>query len=68
MNPFIETLLRAKHDPKFKKLSEFIVVIKHRGAPDDKKEINGSDITEVKKNGFYVEDTFIPSHRIIELK
>ena len=68
MNPFIETLLRAKHDPNFRKLSNFVVVIKHRGAPGDKKEIPGSEITEVKKNGFYVESTFIPAHRIIELK
>ena len=68
MNPFIETLLRAKHDPGFKNLSNFVVVIKHRGAPDDKKEISGNEITDVKKNGFYFQDTFIPAYRIIELK
>jgi uncharacterized protein (UPF0248 family) len=68
MNRFITILLRAQHDSGFKKLSDFIVVIKHRGAPGDRKEINGSEITDVKKNGFYLIDTFIPAHRIIELK
>ena len=68
MNRFIEVLLRAKYDPNFKKLTDIIIVIKHRGTVGDIKEIDGNDVTDVKKNGFYFSDTFIPSHRIIELK
>jgi uncharacterized protein (UPF0248 family) len=69
----IETLLRAEHDPEFKKLKDFIIVIKHRGAPEDKKEIDGEMVTHVQKDGFWYvnrfeEKTFIPAHRILELR
>ncbi len=69
----IETLLRARWDSKFKKLENFIVVIRHGGAPDNKREINGSSIVKIQKDGFWYknrfgEEIFIPAHRIIKLK
>ena len=69
----IQTLLRAMHDPEYRKLKDFIVVVKHRGAPKDKKEIDGERILRVQKDGFWYknrfnEETFIPAHRMIKLK
>jgi uncharacterized protein (UPF0248 family) len=69
----IEILIRAEHDSSFKKLSDFIVVILHRGAPNDEREIDGERIKTVQKDGFWYtnehnEEIFIPSHRIIKLK
>ncbi len=65
----IDTLLRAKYDKKFYKLSDLIIVIRHRGLPNDIKEIDGSEIKEVYKDHFTLNDnTHIPSHRIIEIR
>ena len=47
------------------------VVILHRGAPEDRKVILGSSITQVKKSHFYYKDggkgSFIPLHRVLEI-
>ncbi len=49
------------------------VVILHRGAPDDRKRINGDQITEIKKDHFsYInfetkEEVYIPMHRVLEI-
>lgn len=67
MNPHIEKLLRSKYDRTQKPLESLVVVIKHRGAERDEKTIDGRDIREVKKNGFFIDDTFIPAHRIKEV-
>jgi uncharacterized protein (UPF0248 family) len=69
----IEILLRAVYDAEFPKPKDFIIVIEHRGAPEDKKEIDGSRVTKVQKDGFYYmnkfgEETFIPAHRMLEIK
>ena len=69
----INQLLRAMHDPNYKKLKDFVVVVLHRGAPNDRREIDGSLIISVKKDGFWYrnfqgEEVFIPAHRIIELR
>ncbi|MDD5181993.1 MAG: RNA repair domain-containing protein [Candidatus Nanoarchaeia archaeon] len=69
----IDTLLRAVYDENFAKLKDFIVVIRHRGAENDRKEIDGERITKVQKDGFFYlnrheEKIFIPAHRILELK
>ncbi len=69
----IEILQRAVWDPNFKKLKNFIIVIKHRGAPGDKREILGERINKIQKDGFWYvnefdEEIFIPAHRIIEIK
>lgn len=69
----IDILLRAVYDAKFTKLKDMIVVILHRGAVNDRKEIDGERITKVQKDGFfylnrYDETIFIPAHRIRELK
>lgn len=69
----IQTLLRARYDPKYLKLSDLIVIIRHRGAPNDRKEIDGERIVSVKKDGFWYENEFgkkifIPAHRIIEIR
>jgi len=47
------------------------VVIRHRGAPGDRKVVQGSDITEVRKGCFsYVAgtETTILMHRILEVR
>lgn len=50
------------------------VLILHRGAPDDRKIVPGSQITQVKKSYFYYKDgkegnaeKFIPLHRVLEI-
>ena len=68
----IEILQRAEHDPEFKKWKDFIIVILHRGAPDDRKEIDGERIKKTQKDGFWYinrfnEETFIPAHRILKI-
>jgi uncharacterized protein (UPF0248 family) len=73
MKQELATLIRAAHDPEFKRLSDFIVVILHRGAPGDRREIDGVRIKTVQKDGFWYinefnEEVFIPGHRILELK
>ena len=69
----IEKLMRAKWDPKYKKLSDFKIVVRHHGAPNDMKIILGKSITKIQKDGFWYinnlgDEIFIPAHRIIELK
>jgi len=54
------------------KLGGCDVVILHRGAPQDRKIIKGSDITEVKRHNFYYrevdgEEVYIPNHRVLEI-
>ena len=48
------------------------IVILHRGAPDDKKVIKGSQLTEVKRGYFSFEaggrETTIPNHRVLEIR
>jgi uncharacterized protein (UPF0248 family) len=48
------------------------ILIIHRGAPGDIKEIAGSSITEVKRSYVTVrgspQDTVIPLHRIVEVR
>jgi uncharacterized protein (UPF0248 family) len=61
-------LLRAKHDPEFAKLSDLEIVIRHRGAPEDKKLVSGGRIARVSRRGFWIEETFIPAHRILEVR
>jgi len=55
-----------------KKIRDAEVVIVHRGAPDDRKTIQGKDITHVGKHYFYYisgkHEVCIPLHRILEVK
>lgn len=48
------------------------VTILHRGAPGNKKTIQGKSITEVKRSYFLYEknnsETFIPYRRVLEVK
>lgn len=69
----IEVLLRAVYDAGFAKLKDFIVVILHRGAENDRKEIDGERITKVQKDKFFYLNRHgieisIPAHRILELR
>lgn len=68
----IEYLIRSKHDPNYKPLNYWMVIIRHHGAPGDEKTIRGEQITEVDRTGFYYksdgEETFIPFYRIIRLE
>lgn len=65
----IDTLLRAKYDKNFTKLEKFIIIIRNRGSPDNIKKIRGSEIEEITKGHFTLKDgTYIPAHRIIEIK
>lgn len=64
-----QTLNRLKWGHR---LPEATVVILHRGAPEDRKTVLGSSITEVKKGYFlYVQDgeeIHIPNHRVLEIR
>jgi|GEM_PF-5891515 len=68
----IEYLIRSKHDPGFTPLKEWLVVIRHYGAPNDEKKIRGERITNVNRTGFYYksgrEEIFIPYYRILRLE
>ena len=65
----IDTLLRAKYDKNFPKPDKFIIIIKNRGSPNNIKKINGSEIKEITKGHFTLKDgTYIPAHRIVEIK
>ncbi len=68
----IEYLIRSVHDPSFIPLSKWIIVIRHRGAPNDEKKIKGSKVTKVDRRGIYYEsvegEIFIPFRRIIRLE
>ncbi len=49
------------------------IVIRHRGAPDNKKTIAGKKVTEVKKSYFYYKgkggkEVCIPLHRVLEVR
>lgn len=71
----IHKLIRLFYDGK---LSDFVVLIRHRIEGEEKmKEINGSSIICVRRNGFYYRENkvkkgeeliFIPSHRIVEVR
>lgn len=53
-------------------LKDCLVLIIHRGAPNDEKLIDGASITQVKKSGFFYreagKEVFIPAHRIKEVR
>jgi len=71
----IHKLIRIFHKER-EKLNEIVVVIRHRvGKEEVLKEIDGSSILYVKKDGFYFNEdkneeemTFIPSHRMVEVR
>ena len=53
------------------KLHDCMIIILHRGAPNDRKTIEGRQVTEVKKSYFMYEndkEVFIPLHRVLEIK
>jgi uncharacterized protein (UPF0248 family) len=54
------------------RLGECAVIFIDRGSPDDKKEIPGKAITEVKRDHFLFsekgDETFIPNHRVLEIR
>lgn len=53
------------------KLKDAEIIIRHRGAPQNRKSLAGEKITEVKKSYFlYTNDkeTFIPFHRVMEVR
>ncbi len=54
-------------------LEDCEIVIRHRGAPDNKKTIAGKKVTEVKKSYFYYKsrggkEVCIPLHRVLEVR
>lgn len=73
----IHKLIRIFHERG--NLRGIVIVIRHRiGDREILKEIEGSSVIYVKRNGFYFKSTgegklkeeltFIPSHRIVEVK
>ena len=55
------------------RLKDTEVVIIHRGAPDDKKDISGDRVTAVKGSHFVYRNregtkTTIPLHRVLEVR
>ncbi len=53
------------------KLRDCRIIILHRGAPGDRKVIEGGQVTEVKRSYFMYEndkEVFIPLHRVLEIK
>jgi len=64
-----ETLNRLKWNEKMESCS---VTILHRGAPEDRKIIDGVDIIELKKSYFTYQtrgkESTIPLHRVLEIK
>jgi len=64
-----QTLNRLKWQDK---LHEAEIIIVHRGAPENRKIIKGSRITELKKGYFYYKsenrEIYIPLHRVVEIR
>jgi uncharacterized protein (UPF0248 family) len=64
-----ETLNRLKWNGEMGSCS---VTILHRGAPDDRKTVEGTDIVEVKKSYFTYKsrgkECAIPLHRVLEIR
>ena len=64
-----QTLNRLKWTGK---LDRAEVIILHRGAPNNRKTIRGSQLTEVKKGYFSFasagRETTIPNHRVREIR
>ena len=64
-----ETLNELKWNGKLGECSRSII---HRGAPGDRKIINGEHVTELKKSYFIYEssgrESTIPLHRVLEIK
>lgn len=53
---------------KGKDLANCEIYYIHRGAPDDTKIIGGSEIREIRRSFFVLQDgTFIPYHRIFRI-
>ncbi len=54
------------------RLNDCEIIILHKGAPDDRKTITGSEVTELKKSYLTYEhkgkETFIPLHRVVEVR
>lgn len=53
------------------KLGDCEITILHRGAPGDRKTIQGKNVTEVKRSYFLYknrEETTIPLHRVLGIK
>ncbi len=52
-------------------LTKAEIIIRHRGAPDNKKVIAGDAIIDIKRDRFLCVDkgeTAIPMHRVVEIK
>ena len=52
-------------------LADARIVILHRGTPENRKVIEGKDVTEVKRSYFVFSkagrETVIPNHRVLEV-
>jgi uncharacterized protein len=51
----------------------YLITYRHRGAPDDKREVKSSEIVKLGKSYFTLpsesgEDVTIPFHRILEIR
>jgi len=63
-----DLLNKIKWDAKYN-MSNLTVIILHRGAPNDAKEIVGDEIVDIGPNFFeLINGTMIPYHRIIEIR
>ena len=71
-NPIRDELNRRKWQSR--DLESVTLVVRHRGAPNDEVYISGFEIAEIRADGIVKSGsaeeagTFIPYHRVIELR
>jgi uncharacterized protein (UPF0248 family) len=68
-NPMRDTL--NSHKWRTGDLDRIVLVVRHRGAPNDEERISGSEIAEILAEGVQLageDGAFIPYHRILEIR
>ncbi len=72
VHPLKNVLNGLKWDQR-EKASEYVITYRHRGAPNDEKRVNASEILKLGKSYFTLptesdDEVTIPYHRILEIR
>jgi uncharacterized protein (UPF0248 family) len=72
VHPLKNILSKLRWDSR-EDAEKYVVTYRHRGAPDDRKQIEASDIQKLGKSYFTLqsesgEEVTIPFHRILEIR
>jgi uncharacterized protein len=69
----LKNILNGLRWDRSEDLENYMITYRHRGAPDDRKQVKGSAILKLGKSYFTIpsesgDDVTIPFHRIIEIR